>query len=200
MNTRKKKVESAKVAAKYGSTAAGAATSALDLIGIFVRIPGFIKWGVVALIGLIAGCFGCCSEMKEQDALEKQEFERLLEEKSDQDERHQMVVTSQQMQQYLAEMKHELEYHHLHTSGADSQSSMRISRIRSNIDKWIALSKDLKHQHDVKDSKASTSGFFSHEPLREPLVDMAKRQVMDDGQVITYHFEEKEPGMGLGLI
>lgn len=161
MNTRRKKIKAAKKAAKYSSTAAGAASSFLDLVGLFVRIPGLIKWGVVALVGMAAGCFGCCtSEMKEPDAQEQ---------KQEPNDQH-LTQLEKEMEEYLAEIKQELKYHHTHPKAAEMKEVKQLLGL----------------------------GLFSQDPIRQPVTDGPKPQRMDIG-VVKLHADLKDPGRGLGL-
>lgn len=68
MNTRSDKLKKgSKKAATYASTAVTSAWSLMDVIGLFVKVPGLIKWCVIALAGLIGGCIGCFKGMRELD-------------------------------------------------------------------------------------------------------------------------------------
>ena len=119
MNARKTKTkkERLKKAAQYGSAATGVAVSIFDVVGIFIAIPGFIKWATVALIGALAAAVSCCVPDNVNAVADPGEALRECKE----------------VESDLAEMKKELEYHHQILAAAiDAKDETKLAGAQSH--------------------------------------------------------------------
>ena len=185
METRKKELAALKKGLKYSTGAATAASSLLDCIGIFVRIPGFIKWAVVALVGLIAGCFGCCTAPAEAEEKERKATEAELEHKREATDRHRQVELMEEMLRDMAEVNGSLQYHQGQRKTASvADEKTQLSKAQFAFDKWAALTKELKDQQ--ADVKVSTAGMFTLRDLQRPsaAVTPVLKAVNDDEHVL----------------
>jgi regulator of replication initiation timing len=134
MNTRCSRLKKAsKKAATYASTAATGAWSVMDVVGMFVKIPALIKWCVIALVGLIAGCIGCCKGMNEADQ-QQQAVNPVAQPMALAEETH-------QIHRELDELKQSLAYH-------CQQNNDLKDEAKHVVNTWVEKRKEGKSSRD----------------------------------------------------
>lgn len=165
MKTRKR-IKVARAAAEGFSTAAAVTSLVIDVVGGFVRngIPGFVKWVVTGLVGLIAGCFSGRNAIRAEE-----ERERLREAR-----RNQHIQLVADVKQELHDIKEQFDHKNV-TPAVQGRINLAYANLDDMHRRISANDRFFKSKIEdtrLLDSKYSSSSDESDEDV--PEIQLAK--------------------------